>query len=256
MDCFAMFRGLRTFQILSLAVVASLAVAVSPGARAETFLTVDDVPVDVTAKDANAARDQAIATVQSKAFDKLMGQLVPNAADVARLHPGQQQIEGFVQDFMVENERVSTVRYIGTYSVRFRESLVRKYLADSGVGSVAGIASVDGQQQVTSTEQLPMGVRTSFQIGAPVVSIEEWVKLRNQLAGTAGVQRVQLDALTRSGAAVTLDFLGDVIALQAALANSGYVLAQMSPADAGGPGTFQLRPAGSAPPPPPQASVQ
>jgi hypothetical protein len=251
-----MFRGLRTFQILSSTAAFCLALTAAPGARAETYLTVDDVPVDVTAKDANAARDQAIAAVQSKAFDKLVGQLVTNAADQARLHPGQQQIEGFVQDFMVENERVSTVRYIGTYSVRFRESLVRKYLADSGIGSVAGIGSADGQQQVTSTEQLPTGVPTAFPIAVPVVSIEEWVKLHSRLAGTPGVQRVQLDALTRNGAAITLDFLGDVIALQAALAGSGYMLAQISPADASGPGTFQLRPAGSAPPPPPQASVQ
>ncbi len=240
-----MFRGLRTFQILCSAAAFCLALAVAPGAKAETYLTVSDVPVDVTAKDANAARDSAIAAAQSKAFDMLVKQMVSNPPDQARLHPGQQQIEGFVQDFSVESERVSTVRYIGMYSVRFRESLVRKYLADSGVG---GVSPVTGQSD-SPAEQVPAGALTSFPIAASVASVDEWVKLHNQLARTPGVRRVQLDALTRNGAAVTLDFQGDVIALQAALAGSGYMLAQLSPADASGPGTFQLRQAGSAPPP-------
>src|ERR1700722_8941248 len=136
MDCFAMFRGRRTIQTLLLAMVFGLA----SSAGAETFLTVSDVPVDVTAKDAAAARDQAISVVQSKAFDKLVKQLVATPSDQARLHPSQQDIESFVQDFGVDNERVSTVRYIGLYNVRFRESLVRKYLADVGVTvAVAGI---------------------------------------------------------------------------------------------------------------------
>src|SRR5580692_9277894 len=129
MDCFAMFRGRRAVQALILAMAATLALS----ARAETFMTVSDVPVDVTAKDAAAARDQAIAVAQSKAFDRLIKRLVPNPSDQARLHPSQQDIEGFVQDFGVENERVSMVRYIGLYSVRFRESRIRKYLSDSGV---------------------------------------------------------------------------------------------------------------------------
>jgi hypothetical protein len=245
-----MFRGCRTFQILSSAAAVCLALAAAPGARAETYLTVSDVPVDVTAKDANAARDQGIATAQSKAFDMLVKQLVSDPPDQARLHPGQQQIEGFVQDFSIENERVSTVRYIGTYSVRFRESRVRKYLADLGIG---GVGPAMGQSD-SPAEQVPAGALTSFPIVASVASIDEWVKLHSQLAGTPGVQRVQLDALTRNGAAMTLDFLGDVIALQTALANSGYMLAQISPADASGPGAFQLRQAGSAPPP--QAPVQ
>src|SRR5277367_5443611 len=124
MDCFAMFRGRRTVQSLLLA----MALALASPAGAETFLTVSDVPVDVTAKDAAAARDQAIAVAQSKAFDKLVKQLVINPGDQARIHPSQQDIESFVQDFGVENERVSSVRYIGLYDVRFRESQVRKYL--------------------------------------------------------------------------------------------------------------------------------
>jgi hypothetical protein len=393
-----MFRGRRTVQTLILAMAATLALS----ARAETFMTVSDVPVDVTAKDAAAARDQAIAVAQSKAFDRLIKRLVPNPSDQARLHPSQQDIEGFVQDFGVENERVSMVRYIGLYSVRFRESRIRKYLSDSGVGGVgdqqqvlvvpiyktqagtmlwesgngwrvawdrgglgdgpvtlilpngdnsdtgtltaeaaangdtsafgalmqryhaAGVALVVAEPRdlakgaasglslnVTTYDQggakgtqalkidpvageqsdkaltrgvvavadalesgwrqsiasggstglaapsaaqsadqpLPGGAITPYPVGVSVAGVEGWVRLRNQLAGTPGIQRVELDALTREEAALTLDFSGDVVALQAALSGSGYVLVQTAPGNAAGPGAFQLRLAGAEPPP-------
>jgi hypothetical protein len=394
-----MFRGRRTVQTL----LAALAMTLALSAKAETYLTVSDVPVDVTAKDAAAARDQAIAVAQSKAFDKLVKQLVTNPADQARLHPSQQEIESFVQDFGVENERVSTVRYIGLYSVRFRDSRVRKYLSDSGVGGVAaqqqvvvmplyktasgdllwensnawrhawdrggfgdgpvtlilpngdkfdtgtasasavangdtsafaalmqryhaaglvvavaeprdpavgaasgltlnvttydqgggvkgtqtlkvdpvtgepadkalvrGVAAVSGSVQNSLSQavasngstglavqakldgEVPGGFATPYVIAVPVAGVEGWVRLRNQLTTTPGVQHVALDALTREAAALTLDFAGDVVALQAALSNSGYVLVQTAPGNAAGPGTFQLRPAGSEPPPPQQ----
>jgi hypothetical protein len=250
MDWFAMFRGRRTIRTLVLALAALLAVS----ARAETYLTVSDVPVDVTAKDAAAARDQAIAVAQSKAWDKLVKELVPNPSDQARIHASQQDIESFVQDFGVENERVSTVRYIGLYDVRFRESRVRRYLADWGVNVVASTDFMtppgEGMEQQPA---VPVsGPATPYPIAVSVAGVEGWVRLRNQLTGTPGVQHVALDALTREAAALTLDFSGDIVALQAALSNSGYVLVQTAPGNAAGPGMFQLRPAGLAPPPPPQ----
>jgi hypothetical protein len=251
-----MFRGRRTVQTLALAFV----VALGASAKAETFLTVSDVPVDVTAKDAAAARDQAIAVAQSKGWDKLMKQMVTDPAQQARLHPSQQEIESFVQDFGVESERVSTVRYIGVYDVRFRESRVRKYLSDSGVTAVAAITPDAAQpdQQGAEQSQQPAGpasVATPYPIAVPVAGIEGWVRLRNQLTSTSGVQHVALDALTRQAAALTLDFAGDVVALQAALSNSGYVLVQTAPGNAAGPGIFQLRPAGSVPPSQQQPAV-
>ncbi len=261
-----MFRGRRNVQILLLA----LAVIAAAPARAETFLTVSDVPVDVTAKDAAAARDQAIAAAQSKAFDKLVKEMVTNPGDQARIHPSQQEIESFVQDFGVENERTSAVRYIGVYDVRFRESLVRKYLADSGVSAITTpVIATDAAQAAPGADptqqQQPAatGPVTAYPVSVPISGIEGWVRLHNQLSGTPGVQRVGLDALTRDAAALTLDFAGDTLALQAALSGTGYVLLQTAPGDAAGPGLFQLRMAGSAPlpqksvaPPPPAPQMQ
>ena len=90
-----MFRGRPGVRFLSIVIAVSALLGASPRALAESFMTVSDVPVDVTAKNSAAARDQAIATAQAKAFDRLIKRLVPNAADQARLKPGQQEIEGF-----------------------------------------------------------------------------------------------------------------------------------------------------------------
>ncbi len=371
-------------------------------ARAESFMTVGDVSVDVTAKNAAAARDQAIADVQRKAFDRLIKRLVPNPADQARLKPSQADIESFVQDFGVQSERSSPVRYIGLYSVRFRASRIHKYLADAGVTSVKdlpqvlivpilkaptghllweqgngwraawerggfgdgpvtlilpnadpfdtgslsaaaaeagdigplsallrryhatgivvavaeprdaargvlsgltvtattydligqkgsqvltidpaageqpekillrGVASVadalenNWAQSIAATGSTGLsglsaasaaadsadqpstgGVGTVYSIAMPLSGLADWVKARDQLGSMPGVQRLSLDALTRDEAALTLDFAGDPLALQVALASSGYVLVQTAPANAAGPGSFQLRRAGA-----------
>jgi hypothetical protein len=401
MDCFAMTtvhnRRLSFLRAPAILFMAALALGRTPASGAESYMTVGGVSVDVTAKNAAAARDQAIATVQRKAFDKLIKRLVPGSADQARLNPSQADIESFVQDFAIDNERTSAVRYIGLYTVRFRASRIHKYLADSGVASVgdlqqvlvvpvyrtsaghllweqgnawrtawdrggfgegpvtlilpnadtfdtgalsaaaaengnaasldamigryhaAGIAVVTAEardpmhgpvsgltvdmalydprgkkgsqtltldpvageqpektlmrgaaaaaaaleanwsQTVASTgstglsasaaalaspetqDQAANGSGTVYSIMMPLTGIGEWVALRDRLGTIPGVQLLSLDALTREGAALTLDFAGDPLALQAAIAGSGYVLAQTAPDNAAGPGSFTLR---------------
>ena len=141
MDGFAMITT-RPASLSALFVLIVVVALASFPVRAESFLTVADVPVDVTAKNAAAARDQAIANAQTKAFDRLVRRLVANPADQARIKPSQTEIEALVQDFAIESERVSSVRYIGLYTVRFRAAAVNKYLADAGVNAVGD------QQQV------------------------------------------------------------------------------------------------------------
>jgi hypothetical protein len=408
MKVIAMIRPalIRTLGLLA------LALALGAGSRqavAETYMTVSDVAVDVTAKNAAAARDEAIAQAQAKAFDRLVKRLAPNPADQARIRPSQQDIEGMVQDFGIENERVSPVRYIGLYSVRFRAGRVRKYLADMGVSGigelqqvlilpvyhgaagpvlwgqsnpwrtawerggfgdgpvslilpngdafdrgalsagaaeggdaaalgamiqryhVAGIVvataeprdsargagsgltvtattydmtGLKGAQTLTippasgeqpdklllrgvsataealeegwkggstglsgfvaqpgapsdNSEQPPPAAAagTLYPVALNLSGLGDWVRIRDKLAMIGGIERVSLDALTRDSAAVTIDFAGDALALQAAMAGTGYVLVQTAPADAAGPGAFQLRlgrPRSGSPPVPSQ----
>jgi hypothetical protein len=118
-------------------------------------------------------------------------------------------------------------------------------------GGSTGLAAPSVAQS-DAADQPPGGAITPYPVSVSVAGVEGWVRLRNQLTGTPGIQRVALDALTREGAALTLDFSGDAVALQAALSGSGYVLVQTAPGNAAGPGTFQLRLAGAEPPPPRQ----
>ena len=370
--------------------------------RAESYLTVADVPIDVTAKNASAARDKAIADVQAKAFQRLIKRMVPKQDDQARLQPSQQQIESFVQDFAVENERTSPVRYIGRYTVRFRAGRVRQYLVDSGIQSITEVQQVlilpvykgtdgpvlwgvsnpwrsaweqgsggdgpvtlilpngDAYDKGTATpaaiESGDMGVLVpliqryhtagavvvqaasrdpakgpvsgltltvnTFDITGPkgsqtltvdpaagdqpdkmlrrgvgavaaaletgwqqavaangsiglvgaqpaeagqsqanpdnptdssgtlgtlypmsmtVSDLADWAHTRDQLAQLPGVQRLSLDAVTRSSAAFTLDFAGDPLALQSVLASNGFLLVQTAPATASAPGSYELK---------------
>jgi hypothetical protein len=367
---------------------------VSSPAFAETFMTVGDVPVDVTAKNAAEARDEAIAQAQQRAFDRLVKRLVPNPADQARIKPSLQEVEGMVQDFAIENERVSPVRYIGLYSVRFRAGRVRKYLADAGINSVGDLQQVmivpvyqgaagaalwgqsnpwrtawqrggfgdgpvslilpngdsfdtatlsagaaeagdptainamiqryhvagiviataephdsgrgaasgltvtatiydgtglKGAQTVTVAPaageqpdklllrgvaataqaledqwkggstgltgyvappadpnaqadlQTPITAGTLYPVQVRITGLRGWVGIRDKLGAVGGVQHVSLDAMTREGAAITIDFAGDAAALQSALVPSGYVLVQSNSAPSGTPGQFELR---------------
>ncbi len=222
-------------------------------ARAETYLTVGDVHVDVTAKTAAAARDKAIADAQRIGFEKLMQQMLPNPADQARVKPSQEQIEGFVQDFAVENERVSAVRYLGVYSVRFRAGRIHKYLTDSGITATGDVSSIETAGSATpaaaddSAQPSPTGggQTTSYAIAMPLGGIADWVQARNKLTGLPGVQRLSLDVLTRDAASFTLDFAGDPLALQAALAGTGFILVQTAPPSGFGQASFQLKRAGA-----------
>jgi hypothetical protein len=100
-------------------------------ARAQTsdVFEVRDVDVDVTADSAAAARDKAVLDGQRAAFDTLLGRIA-SKDDAARLaHLSDAQITDLVQDFEVESERTSAVRYIGKLAFHFRAGPVRDMLS-------------------------------------------------------------------------------------------------------------------------------
>ena len=97
--------------------------------------TVRDVEVDVTADSSAAARDKAITEAQRKAFDTLYGRLSPEPGAKS---PALSDIEvaRLVQDFEVQRERSSAVRYLATLTVRFRPANVRTLLQTKGASYV------------------------------------------------------------------------------------------------------------------------
>ena len=90
------------------------------------FYEIADVGVDVTAKNAAQARDQAIIQAQRQGLNDLLARLGVGA-DVAK-SLSSDDIATLVQSFEVQNERSSGVRYIGTFSIQFKPNAVRSYL--------------------------------------------------------------------------------------------------------------------------------
>ena len=122
---FAM-RQLLVFLLL-LSLLAAPVVAQNPDASS---FEVKDVAADVTADSAAHARDQAIAEAQRTAFTQLLGQLGADPALAAKL--SNDDIATLVQNFEVQNERSSAVRYIGAFTVQFRPTAVRTFLGKKG----------------------------------------------------------------------------------------------------------------------------
>jgi hypothetical protein len=95
--------------------------------------TVAAVPVDATAASANAAREQARADGERRAYEIMLDRLTL-ASDHARLPPPTQELlNSLIASFEVANERTSSVRYLARYSYHFRADAVRKLLRDAGI---------------------------------------------------------------------------------------------------------------------------
>jgi hypothetical protein len=129
-------------RILSRAIVFSLAAFVLVGANAPARaqgvdpFTVEDVPIDATAKDARAARRKALAQGQEKAFNLLLRRLA-NTSEYGRLpKPSSADIDSLVDGISVRRERSSKVRYLALLTVRFKPDRVRSILKIAGINFV------------------------------------------------------------------------------------------------------------------------
>ncbi|MEZ5919396.1 MAG: DUF2066 domain-containing protein [Alphaproteobacteria bacterium] len=108
------------------------------GAAATAFasgplFTVENVRVDVTATNAIEAREKAFEEAQIKAFEELSRRMTANDMQADGQAPDPLTISTLIQDFEVTAEKLSSVRYIGTYTFRFKDSAVRNYFAGRGM---------------------------------------------------------------------------------------------------------------------------
>jgi hypothetical protein len=114
-------------------ILAGTALAQAQAQGADIF-TVRDVPVDETAATAADARQAALAVGQRRAFRRLMERLVPEDQQDRIPAVESSALQYYVQDFSVNNERTSTVRYLADLTFRFNGNEVRSFLRNAGVG--------------------------------------------------------------------------------------------------------------------------
>lgn len=111
-----------------------LGLSLSAAAQApDDLYAVRDVDVDVSAGSPNAARDQGVREAQRKAFDMLFDRLTVDGARTGLPPVTNETIDRMVQSYEVQEERTSSVRYLGTLAVRFNPGAVRTYLRNHGV---------------------------------------------------------------------------------------------------------------------------
>jgi len=115
----------------------ALLAAVTGAALAQSgdsaIYAIDGVSVDVSAESAAQAREQALADGQLRALEALFLRLT-RAIDAPRLPAVRaEDVERFVSDFEIVDERVSDVRYLATLNVRFQPDVVQDFLQRSGV---------------------------------------------------------------------------------------------------------------------------
>jgi hypothetical protein len=172
-----------------------------------TPYVVSGVPVDVTAADAATARDQAIVEGQRKAFAMLMERLLGAEEAVLIPTPSDAQLSGMVQDFEVESERLSAVRYIGVMTYRFDEASI-----DAAIGRTAE------PEFGLTTEATPSGPVRTLSVTVPITSLRDWVEVQRRLSGAALVQRAEVRTLARTQGEIDLVHYGDEVQLQQTLA--------------------------------------
>jgi len=211
---FAMPARLAPLRAVQRIFVIALALVGCGPALAAAPYVVSGVPVDVTAADAATARDQAIVEGQRKAFSMLMEQLVGAETAATIQTPSDAQLSGMVQDFEVESERLSSVRYIGVMTYRFDAASIDAIIGKPADGTDVTIGAV------------PSGPVRTLSVSVPIASLRDWLEIRRRLAGIPAVQRAEVRALARTEGQLNLVYFGDEVQLQQALAQRQLSLLQ------------------------------
>jgi hypothetical protein len=140
LDLFSMAEPRPTMwtMLLRVALLLVLVAGVSAGSRpaaaqAPSVFTVRNVTVDQTAATAAEAREAALIDGERKAFRKLLERLTPRAQQAQLPRTTNQQVAELIENFEVQSERASAVRYIATYTFRFNPDGVRALLRRANV---------------------------------------------------------------------------------------------------------------------------
>jgi hypothetical protein len=128
MDRFAMAQSRLLAALILVAVFGWSPAAPVRAQTAANVFQVSGIPVDATAADAVAAREEALLQGQIEGLRRLLRRLVP-AADHVRLPViGAGQIQGYVANFEIADERVSADRYLAQLTVGYEPDAVRELL--------------------------------------------------------------------------------------------------------------------------------
>lgn len=119
-------RRIKTVASL-LAIILALVSATGAQAQSVDAFTVPSVIVDKTAANAVVAREEAMNDARRAAFRKLAERYMTPQAAMDLPLPDDKTLATLVQDLEIKRERLSSTRYVGDFTVRFRDG-VRQYI--------------------------------------------------------------------------------------------------------------------------------
>ncbi|MEZ0262582.1 MAG: hypothetical protein ACAH80_16375 [Alphaproteobacteria bacterium] len=130
-------------------------------------LTVFEVVIDKEAENAVVAREKALEAIPELAFQKFAADNM--GADAAKGVKAPKDVGALVADFEVSGEQMSATRYVGKFTVRFRES-VRNYVtvkepeivltppsSSTSTGAGTDVAAADASVDVTAETDTATG---------------------------------------------------------------------------------------------------
>ena len=132
-----MARIYKVFGGVSIALLVALWLMAAPALAGDPLYTVEGVKVDVTAKSAAAAREEAFAKAEQQAFMAIAQRMLSETEAASFTPPAADVISDMVQDFEITEERLSHVRYMGVYTFRFRDAAVQNFFASRGTAYTA-----------------------------------------------------------------------------------------------------------------------
>ena len=95
---------------------------------------VEGVAVDVAVKDPGRARDEGLAEALRLAWPKLIEQIAPGSKPPKL---SDKELSRLMQDFELSDEKLSPVRYVGSFIIRFKPSATDAVLDDAGIAATA-----------------------------------------------------------------------------------------------------------------------
>lgn len=179
--------------------------------------TVADVSVDVTADTAAHARDKALMQAQRNAYSQLCTRL-SRPDNSAKLN--DDNIAPLVKSFEVQSERVSAVRYIGVYTIRFNPVAVQKKMSLT--------ALPDAQPSTETKLVVPKGPASFLSVAVQANTLATWMQIKRRIESLPLVTKVDTLDVGRGLIHIDLSYLGSIDDLKNAAANKGLVLRQNS----------------------------
>ncbi len=187
--------------------------------------TVTDIAGDVTADQADHARDQALTQAERAAFLQLCARFALSGPATTKLT--DDDIAGLVQSFDLQNERVSATHYAGVFTIHFKPDLVRAKIAKL---SPTPPASKNGdkngaEKTLTLPQSLPKPIAKgpSARLVARVQSpnLAAWLRIQKQLETIPQVSTVKVIDVMHNGGQIELTYTGTAETLQQGAAEQG-----------------------------------